>query len=96
MKWLCLFLQLFYLYVYGLSILFLIYVYVYLLGNRKIKLHPFRKREDSTSSQKKRLKKRKVSVDEVDSHTGSFYLRLGALGEPERKEVAGFTCNELT
>ncbi|XP_064608245.1 proton channel OtopLc-like isoform X2 [Liolophura sinensis] len=71
--------ELFYLYVYGLSIVFLIYVYVYLLGNRKIPFRPFLRREDSTSSQKKRLKKRKVSVDEVDSHTGSFYLRLGAL-----------------
>ncbi|XP_064609588.1 proton channel OtopLc-like [Liolophura sinensis] len=66
--------EVFYIYMYGGSILFLGYVYTYLLRTRAAK-----KTTPSGQSQKKKHRKRKVSVDKVNSNTGSFYLRLGAV-----------------
>ncbi|ESO83219.1 hypothetical protein LOTGIDRAFT_93565, partial [Lottia gigantea] len=58
----------FYLYLYISSIFFLIYVYVYLLHSPNASTTSFRTR------------KRRVAFDETNNHhTGSFYLRLGAL-----------------
>ena len=78
-----------------MSIIFLVYVYVYLLRRNRLKTD-FLKRTLSrslsftrnfaggfvrTNSEKSRIRKRMVSLDESNHHTGTFYLRLGVLGE---------------
>ncbi|XP_046351177.2 proton channel OtopLc-like [Haliotis rufescens] len=85
----------FYIYLYVVSIIFLVYVYAYLLRRKKLKTELLTKTltrsisitrgwaktstkaDDSSSTRGKR--RRHISVD-VSPHTGSFYLRLGAVG----------------
>lgn len=74
---------------YGGSILFLGYVYTYLLRTRATKKTP------PGQSQKKKHRKRKVSVDKVSSNTGSFYLRLGAVGKCGHCQYKNQLCNNL-
>ncbi|XP_050390367.1 uncharacterized protein LOC126809686 [Patella vulgata] len=87
------FFEIFYLYLYITSILFLIYVYVYLLRRNRMTFNilsrtwSFRRSVNSckdspnASTTSFRTRKRKVAFDETNNHhTGSFYLRLGALG----------------
>ncbi|KAK7091223.1 proton channel OtopLc-like isoform X1 [Littorina saxatilis] len=85
----------FYLYLYGVSIIFLGYVYVYLLRRKRLQTEFIARtlsrsvsftRGFATSflqrqnSDKGRHRKRMVSLDESNHHTGTFYLRLGVLG----------------
>ncbi|XP_048777253.2 proton channel OtopLc-like [Ostrea edulis] len=73
----------FYIYIYTVSVIFLIYAYVYLLRNKSIKLRRnLRRGQYSTSASSSRSNlKRKYSFDDSRTyHTGSFYLRLGAVG----------------
>lgn len=77
------FLQGFYIYIYTVSIIFLIYAYVYLLQNKSLKLRRNLRRNQysSPSSGSRSNLKRKYSFDDSRTyHTGSFYLRLGAVG----------------
>ena len=78
------FFQGFYIYIYTVSIIFLIYAYVYLLQNKSLKLRRNLRRNQygsPTSGSRSNLK-RKYSFDESRTyHTGSFYLRLGAVGK---------------
>lgn len=77
------FLQGFYIYIYTVSIIFLIYAYVYLLRNKSLKLRRNLRRNQysSPSSGSRGNLKRKYSFDDSRTyHTGSFYLRLGAVG----------------
>lgn len=77
------FLQGFYIYIYTVSIIFLIYAYVYLLRNKSLKLRRNLRRNQysSPSSGSRSNLKRKYSFDDSRTyHTGSFYLRLGAVG----------------
>ncbi|KAL8576899.1 hypothetical protein ACOMHN_064683 [Nucella lapillus] len=84
----------FYIYLYSVSIAFLIYVYVYLLRRNRLRTE-FLTRTLSRSisftgrwasswaakgSDRNRTRKRMVSLDESNHHTGTFYLRLGVLG----------------
>lgn len=76
-------LQGFYIYIYTVSIIFLIYAYVYLLQNKSLKLRRNLRRNQysSPSSGSRSNLKRKYSFDDSRTyHTGSFYLRLGAVG----------------
>ncbi|KAK6167422.1 hypothetical protein SNE40_021456 [Patella caerulea] len=85
----------FYLYLYLVSIIFLVYVYLYLLRRNRLKTE-FLTRTLSRSmswtkawakswakgdneSTKSNRRKRHISMD-TNHHTGSFYLRLGAVG----------------
>lgn len=73
----------FYIYIYTVSIIFLIYAYVYLLQNKSLKLRRNLRRNQysSPSSGSRSNLKRKYSFDDSRTyHTGSFYLRLGAVG----------------
>lgn len=73
----------FYIYLFLVSIIFLTYVYLFLLrskttSNRLKKRHNNRHSENALLKSPKR---RDIAVSEVgNQHTGSFYLRLGAVG----------------
>ncbi|XP_076437542.1 proton channel OtopLc-like isoform X3 [Babylonia areolata] len=84
----------FYIYLYSVSIIFLCYVYIYLLRRNRLRTE-FLTRTLSRSisftrgwasswaragSDRSRTRKRMVSLDESNHHTGTFYLRLGVLG----------------
>ncbi|CAL1537507.1 unnamed protein product [Lymnaea stagnalis] len=85
----------FYLYLYVVSIIFLVYVYAYLLRRNRLKTEfltrtlsrsmswtrnwakSWAKADEAT---KGKLRKRMISLDVSNHHTGTFYLRLGVLG----------------
>ncbi|XP_059149972.1 proton channel OtopLc-like [Physella acuta] len=87
--------EVFYIYLYVVSIVFLVYVYAYLLRRNRLKTE-FLTRTLSRSmswtrswakswakadeSAKSKLRKRMISLDMANHHTGTFYLRLGVLG----------------
>ncbi|KAK3766348.1 hypothetical protein RRG08_044535 [Elysia crispata] len=85
----------FYIYLYSVSILFLVYVYAYLLRRNRLKTELLtRTLSRSLSSSrawakglarpdtdtKSKFRKRMISLDVSNHHTGTFYLRLGVLG----------------
>ncbi|XP_061185369.1 proton channel OtopLc-like [Saccostrea echinata] len=72
----------FYIYIYTISVFFLIYAYVYLLQDKSLKLRKnLRRGQYTTTSGSRGNLKRKYSFDDSRTyHTGSFYLRLGAVG----------------
>ncbi|KAK3100048.1 hypothetical protein FSP39_013917 [Pinctada imbricata] len=72
----------FYVYIYVFSIAFLVYAYVYLLQNRNLRQKRRRKHGGGSSAIESHVTlKRKYSFDGSRTyHTGSFYLRLGAVG----------------
>lgn len=87
------FLQGFYIYIYTVSIIFLIYAYVYLLRNKSLKLRRNLRRNhySSPSSGSRSNLKRKYSFDDSRTyHTGSFYLRLGAVGRQMHLRIFWF------
>ncbi|XP_012937048.1 proton channel OtopLc [Aplysia californica] len=85
----------FYVYLYTVSVIFLVYVYAYLLRRNRLKSE-FLTRTLSRSMSwtkawakswaradndvKGKLRKRMISLDVSNHHTGTFYLRLGVLG----------------
>ncbi|GFO12133.1 otopetrin-2-like, partial [Plakobranchus ocellatus] len=85
----------FYVYLYGVSILFLMYVYAYLLRRNRLKTEFLtrtlsrslswnktwaRNWARSDSETRGKFRKRMISLDVSNHHTGTFYLRLGVLG----------------
>ncbi|XP_013390900.1 otopetrin-2 [Lingula anatina] len=75
------FFEAFYIYLYGVSIIFLIYVYAFLLQNATSEYTRKRAQQANNAHTAILEKSRKVSIDSSGSHhTGSFYLRLGAVG----------------
>jgi hypothetical protein len=72
----------FYIYLYSISICFLIYAYTYLLQNTTVMVRKKRHRFVPPESTSSSFKGKKYSYDDSPTyHTGSFYLRLGAVGE---------------
>ena len=71
----------FYVYMYVFSIAFLVYAYAYLLQNKTLR-HRRKRRNGGTATIESHVTlKRKYSFDDSRTyHTGSFYLRLGAVG----------------
>ncbi|WAQ99442.1 OTOP-like protein [Mya arenaria] len=67
----------FYIYLYILSIAFLTYVYTYLLRMRTV---PRKRRERTVVSSLPPAKRRSPLESMEEPQTGSFYLRLGAVG----------------
>lgn len=85
----------FYIYLYSVSILFLIYVYAYLLRRNRLKTELITRTLSRSLSWSKawarglaradtetrsKFRKRMISLDVSNHHTGTFYLRLGVLG----------------
>ena len=69
----------FYIYLYGVSVAFLLYVYVFLLRSRSVSRKCWQ--EKGTSDSLLRKAHRKFVSVRNHTHTGSFYLRLGAVGK---------------
>jgi hypothetical protein len=85
--------QFFYVYLFAGSIAFLLYVYFYLLRRNRLQAKFLRKslsrslsftksfaRSFANQGDKGRYRQQRVSTNEADHHTGSFYLRLGSIG----------------
>lgn len=86
--------EIFYIYLYGVSIIFLTYVYLYLLRRNRLRTELVTRTLSRSMSwtrnwakswmpednQRSSRRKRMVSLDESNHHTGTFYLRLGVLG----------------
>ncbi|GFS20326.1 otopetrin-2-like [Elysia marginata] len=85
----------FYVYLYIVSILFLVYVYAYLLRRNRLKTELITRTLSRSLSWSKawarglaradtetrsKVRKRMISLDVSNHHTGTFYLRLGVLG----------------
>ncbi|XP_053399314.1 proton channel OtopLc-like [Mercenaria mercenaria] len=68
----------FYIYLYVMSIAFLVYAYSYLLRIRTFSVG--RRGRTIVSSVPVHSRKRNTCIDEIEQQTGSFYLRLGAVG----------------
>ena len=71
----------FYIYLYLVSVIFLTYVYLFLLRTKTTGSRVKRRkhRQNESALLKPSPAKRNISVSE--QHTGSFYLRLGAVGK---------------
>ena len=70
----------FYIFLYGVSVAFLLYVYAFLLRARTTThLCPKKNAKGPDTSLLQRVTHR--AATHSHSHTGSFYLRLGAVGE---------------
>ena len=104
---LCPLLQGFYIYLYSVSILFLVYVYAYLLRRNRLKTELLtRTLSRSLSSSrawakglarpdtdtKSKFRKRMISLDVSNHHTGTFYLRLGVLGKENKMAHSLVSC----
>ncbi|KAJ8321933.1 hypothetical protein KUTeg_000404 [Tegillarca granosa] len=71
--------EVFYLYLFVTSMVFLIYVYVFLLHGANVGMSKLASLDSASNCSK--FRKRRIAFDQTSNHhTGSFYLRLGAMG----------------